>query len=200
MGLPPRLCLVTFSLLLAVAVAGCGRTGPAPLTAPALDPAAVADAALGGGGPQGKAELKRVPALAFALDLLDKDGDKKLSREELIGWLTEVRDSKVAITSLSVEVKHRGRPVKNATVRFIPESFMTEVKEAGGTTDDTGMAMVSIPGSEYPGVNCGLYRVAISGQGNNGKALPAKYNAETTLGVAVGGMLPENGMVTFVLE
>jgi len=200
MELPPRLCLVTVLLMLAGAVVGCGPARPTRLPAPALDPAAVADAALGGSGPQGKAELKQVPALAFALDLLDKDGDKKLSREELIGWLTEVRDSKVAITSLSVEVKHKGRPVKNATVRFIPESFMTEVKEAGGTTDDTGMAMVSIPGSEYPGVNCGLYRVAISGQGNNGKALPAKYNAETTLGVAVGGMLPENGMVTFVLE
>jgi hypothetical protein len=193
-------CRLVLCLPVVLAVVGCGPSRPARIPAPPLDPAAVVDAALGGAGPLGAAELKQVPALAAALPLLDKDGDKKLSRDELVAWLTEVRDSKVAITSLAVEVKHKGRPVKNAQVRFVPEAFMAAVKEAEGTTDDVGMTMVSIPGSEYPGVNCGLYRVQITGQGNDGKPLPPKYNAETTLGVAVGGMLPENGMVSFVLE
>jgi hypothetical protein len=179
---------------------GCGPSRPARIPAPPLDPVAVAEAALGGSGPFDAAALAKVPALAAALPLLDKNGDKKLSRDELVSWLTEVRDSKVAITSLAVEVKHKGRPVKNARVRFVPEAFMASVKQAEGTTDDSGVSMVSIPGSEYPGVNCGLYRVEITGQGNDGKPLAAKYNTATTLGVAVGGMLPENGMVSYVLE
>jgi hypothetical protein len=62
------------------------------------------------------------------------------------------------------------------------------------------MSMVTIPGGEYPGVNCGLYRVEITGKGNDGKPLAAKYNSQSALGVAVGGMLPENGMAVFELN
>jgi hypothetical protein len=55
------------------------------------------------------------------------------------------------------------------------------IKEASGQTDQSGMSMVTIPGSEYPGVNCGLYRVEISGKGNDGKPLAAKYNSQSSL-------------------
>jgi hypothetical protein len=200
MHLPQRSRFAVSAVAVLLAAAGCGPARPARIPAPPLDPAAVAGAALGGAGPLAAVDLAKVPALAAALPLLDTDGDKKLSRDELVAWLTEVRDSKVAITSLAVEVKHKGRALQNAEVRFVPEAFMTSVKPAEGTTDDSGMTMVSIPGSEYPGVNCGLYRVEITGQGNDGKPLAAKYNTATTLGVAVGGMLPENGMVSYVLE
>jgi hypothetical protein len=181
--------------ILVTATVGCGPGRPARIVAPALDPAAVADAAAAGDG------LDTLPALAESRGTLDTDGDARVSRDELAAWLEQVRDSKVAITSVAVQVTHKGRPLAAAQVKLVPEACMGGgIKEAGGTTDESGVALVTIPGSEYPGVNCGLYRVEISGTGNDGKALPAQYNTASTLGVAVGGMLPENGMASFDLK
>jgi hypothetical protein len=179
----------------AVAITGCGPSRPARIPAPSLDPEAVADAAAAGGA------LDKLPAVGFGRAGLDTDGDKQVSRDELVRWLTEVRDSKVAITSVAVQVTQRGKPLVGADVKLVPEACMGgAIKEASGTTDESGVAMVTIPGSEYPGVNCGLYRVEITGAGGDGKALPAKYNTDSTLGMAVGGMLPENGMASFDLK
>jgi hypothetical protein len=186
-----------FGLLavVAAALAGCGPSRPARIPAPPLDPEAVADAAAAAGA------LEKLPAIGFGRATLDTDGDKRVSRDELVAWLKEVRDSKVAITSVAVQVTQRGKPLSGADVKLVPEACMGgAIKEATGTTDDSGVAMVTIPGGEYPGVNCGLYRVEVTGSGADGKALPAKYNAASRLGVAVGGMLPENGMASFDLK
>ena len=183
----------SFLLLLATA-AGCGPSRPARIPAPPLDPAAVAAAASSG-------DLNKLPAIAAGRVVLDTDKDKKVSQGELLKWLEEVRDSKVAITSIAVQVSHKGKPLSGAEIRLVPEACMAGgIKEASGKTDQSGMSMVTIPGSEYPGVNCGLYRVEITGNGNDGRPLAAKYNAQSTLGVAVGGMLPENGMAIFELN
>jgi len=179
-------------LLLATASVGCGPARPARIPAPPLDPAAVAAAA---------GDLDKLPAIAFGRVVLDTDKDKKVSQAELIKWLEEVRDSKVAITSVAFQVSHKGKPLSGAEIRLVPEACMGGgIKEASGKTDQSGMSMVTIPGSEYPGVNCGLYRVEITGNGNDGKPLAAKYNSQSTLGVPVGGMLPENGMAVFELN
>lgn len=146
-------------------------------------------------------ELAGAPAFADALPVLDTDGDKALSTKELESWLDGVRASRIAVNSAAVVVRQKGRPVVGATVRFIPESFMAgAAAEAQGVTDATGQAQVTIPGSRYPGVNCGVYRVEITGAGNDGRPLVAKYNSATTLGAAVGGGLPPDGVFTFVLD
>lgn len=192
--------------ILAVVIAGCGPKRPARVVAPRLDVAAItagilakADADSNGRieGP----ELGRVPALAAGLGVLDTDRDKAVSAAELSAWLGRVVESKVAITSAPVVVVHKRKPLKGVTVKFIPESFMgASTKAAEGTTDGNGQANVTIPGGQFPGVNCGIYRVEISGKGNDGKPLPARYNTDTTLGIAVGALLPEGGMPTFTLE
>jgi hypothetical protein len=182
------LCVVTVTV-------GCGPARPARIPAPPLDPKAVADALVAAGGPE------KIAAIAAGRTSLDADGDGQVSRDELVAWLEEVRDSKVAITSVAVQVTQRGKPLVGAAVKLVPEACMGgRIKEAGGTTDESGLAPVTIPGSEYPGVNCGLYRVEITGIGVDGKALPAAYNVESSLGLAVGGMLPENGMASFDLK
>jgi hypothetical protein len=188
------LSLPSSVLLLLATAAGCGPSRPARIPAPPLDPAAVAAAASSG-------DLNKLPAIAAGRVVLDTDKDKKVSQGELLKWLEEVRDSKVAITSIAVQVSHKGKPLSGAEIRLVPEACMAGgIKEASGKTDQSGMSMVTIPGSEYPGVNCGLYRVEITGNGNDGRPLAAKYNAQSTLGVAVGGMLPENGMAIFELN
>lgn len=194
------------AVLLALVVAGCGPSRPSRIEPPALDPEAVTVAVLAkadanGDGVIAKAELSGVPALAAAVADLDEDADGGVSRAELRQWLDQVKESRIAITSLAGEVRHLKRPLADATVRFVPESVMGGgMQAAEGVTDVEGRFAATIPGAKYPGVNCGLYRVEITGQGNDGKPLAGRYNAQSTLGAAVGGRLPENGMAVFVLE
>jgi hypothetical protein len=75
-----------------------------------------------------------------------------------------------------------------------------KMQPAEGTTDASGGVSPSIPGSRYPGVNCGVYRVEITGSLPGGKPIPAKYNAATTLGLAVGNGLPFESPVVFRLD
>jgi hypothetical protein len=129
------------------------------------------------------------------------DADRAVPIDTIEDWLNAVKASRVALTSLIVIVSQNGKPLRDVTVKLVPEDFMGGgMKVAEGTTDTGGGTMLAIPGSPYPGVNCGLYRVEITGSGANGRPIPARYNAETTLGAAVGGVLPDGGTLKFELE
>ena len=202
----PRPAPRSLAAVLLLVLAGCGPSRPARVVPPAMDPEAVTAAALAkadadGDGIVAKAELAGVPALAVAVAAIDEDLGGGISKAELRRWLDQVKESRIAITSFSGEVRHLKRPLAGATVKLVPEPFMgAETKAAEGVTDADGRFTAAIPSGKYPGVNCGLYRVEITGQGNDGQPLPAKYNAQSTLGAAVGGRLPENGVAVFVLE
>lgn len=190
----------------AVGAAGCGAPRSSSVTPPALDAAAVTAAVMAradadGDGQLTEQELERVPALAASLAALDTNADGRLTATELRAWLDAVRGDQVALTPLSVSVTHQDKPLEKAEVRLVPESFMGgRVAAAEGLTDPTGTAVLKIPESGYPGVHCGLYRVEIIGTGNDGKPLPARFNAESTLGAAVGAGVPEYGMASFTLD
>lgn len=190
---------------IACLLAGCSNR-PARVMAPRIDPQAIADAVFkvadtDRDGSLRAAEQQAVPSIGMAGSRLDADGDGAVTREELLAWLDATRDSRVAITSLVVVVTHRGRPLKAATVRLVPEPFMgAEVQVAAGVTDSDGSAAMSITDAKYAGVNCGLYRVEITGTGNDGKPLPERVNAATTLGMAVGAGVPDTGWAEFRLD
>lgn len=183
---------------------GCGPSRPTRLSAPALDITAIVagimQADVDGDGKLGDRELASVPAFVDARSALDSDGDGALSKAEIESWLTRVRASRIAVTSVATVVRHKGRPVVNAVVKFVPVASMAGVAAAEGVTDATGQAQITVPGSRYPGVNCGVYRVEITGTGSDGRPLPARYNSASTLGAAVGGELPADGMLVFTLD
>jgi len=193
-------------VLLLASGTGCGTGRPARVVAPRLDPTAVTTAMFAvadadGNGMLDGGELAAVPGVKAAEAVFDADGDRAVSRQEILLWLEEVRRSKVAITACETQILRRGRPVANAVVKFVPETFMGGgMKTAVGTTDADGIAQVTIPDALYPGVNCGIYRVEITGQERGGRAFPTQYNSASRLGIAVGGRLPENGTVTFDLK
>lgn len=193
------------TMLMLALLAGCSHR-PARVPAPRIDPGAIVEAVFAkadadGDGSLRAAEQQAVPAIAAGVSRLDADGDGTVAREELQTWLESVRDSRVAITPLEIVAHHRGRPVAGASVRLVPESFMgTAVKAAEGTTDAEGVAAMTIPDAKYAGVNCGLYRVKITGTGNDGKPLPERFNAATSLGMAVGAGIPETESVVFRLD
>lgn len=199
-----RRMVVAWSAL-AVAAGGCsGR--PARLTPPSISPAGIAAALLepadtDADGVLAGDELLQTPVLASLLSQFDADGDGRLAKAELETWLQAVRDSRVAVTSFTAIVRHRGKPVTGATLTIDPlPPFKDAIQAAEGQTDDRGRTSPAIPGAAYPGVNCGIYAVRIEGTGSNGEPLPAKYNADTTLGLAVGAGLPPDGAVVFDLD
>ncbi len=190
---------------LAVAVNGCSSR-PARLTPPSISPAGIAAALIkpadaDNDGVLAGDEFAQVPVLASLLPRFDGNGDGRLAQAELESWLQAVRDSRVAVTSFTAIVRHRGKPVTGATLTIDPlPPFKDSIQKAEGQTDDRGRTSPAIPGAAYPGVNCGIYAVRIEGAGSDGEPLPAKYNAETTLGLAVGAGLPPDGAAVFDLD
>lgn len=197
-----RACL----LIPVAAGAGCG-SGQAPrVIPPPLDPSAITTAVFASAdadrdGALAGDELQVVAAISTLLDATDANRDRRLTIDELRSWLEAVTDTRVAITSCTCRITQRGRPLKGVKVRLVPCSFMSQkTMPAEGITDAGGLTRPTIVDSPYRGVHCGLYRVELEGVGVDGKPLPARYNAATTLGLAIGGTLPEDGRALFALE
>jgi hypothetical protein len=147
------------------------------------------------------AELAVVPGLKSAIDVLDTDGDKRLSSTEVSTWLQDLRDSRVARALAGILVSQKGKPVPDALVKLVPDPVMDgNLSEAEGRTDEVGYVSPRINGSDLAGASLGIYRVEITGKGVDGHPIPAKYNTETILGIAVGAIPPESYGVKFELE
>lgn len=178
--------------ILFFAAIGCGSSRPSALIPPAVNPAAVVEAVFNRGdmdtdGLLSAAERSSAPAIDAIAAELDEDGDESVSRAELLGWLERVKESRVALASLSVVILRRGRPVSNAKVRLIPDPAMGgAIQGAEGTTDRTGTAVMSAGGTGTPGVNCGLYAISVTFAGQ--ASIDASKSAG--LGIAVGAGLP----------
>lgn len=185
---------------------GCGPRREERVVPPTLDADAVATAVMATvdvnrDGLLAQNEMQKLPALAAARLELDTDKNGALSKAELRRWLEFIRDSGVALSQLSGVVVHLQKPLANAAVTLVPEPVMGPgMATATAVTDAEGRFAATIPGSRYPGVHCGFYRVEISGVGNDGKSLTRFQGDNTPLGLAVGGMLPIGGLVTFTLD
>jgi hypothetical protein len=134
-------------------------------------------------------ELDQAPGLKAALKVMATDKDKGVTADQISLRVKKWIDSKIGRTSLSCMVIHNGQPLAGATVKFVPEKFLSEylTETATGKTNQTGMAMLSVPVESGPdafppGLPVGMYRVEITKDGEN---IPAKYNTETTLGQEV---------------
>lgn len=137
-------------------------------------------------------EMIKAPSLLSALAEIDKDGDGKISQEELTARIQFWRASRIAIMPANcLVIGPDGRALAGATVTFEPEPFLSGVlHEATGTTGASGMASMSVE-PEYSvsprvrGVYCGLYRVKVSLLRDGKETIDSRYNTETTLGTEV---------------
>ncbi|MEM9658969.1 MAG: EF-hand domain-containing protein, partial [Planctomycetota bacterium] len=130
------------------------------------------------------------PGLGYNLEAIDTDGDGQLSMEEIAARIKEYRDMGVGLASTTCLVTLKGRPLPNATVKFIPEPFLGDIVEpATGTTTIDGLVRMKADGSDVKAVRVGMYRVEITDP--RGK-VPAKYNTETEQGIEVSGMTDPN--------
>jgi len=88
----------------------------------------------------------------------------------------------------SIRILRNGQPLLGASVKLVPEKFLgNDFKPTAGVTETGGVVAVSVA-TTYPGepkgVSVGFYRIEVTKEGEN---IPAKYNTETALSLAVTG-------------
>jgi len=184
-----------FTALLPLALAlafslGCGDGTPTIPPPPSYDPEAMAKAALkdydkdSNGLIEGP-ELEAVPALKGALTPIDKNQDKKLSKDELKDRFEAYKSLGAGAVAAPFEVMFNGEPLEGATVTFTPEGCMLgTVKTATTTTTANGNGSTfMIDAQSFPGIPSGLYKISISKKDASGnEILPERYNKSSSLG------------------
>ena len=172
-----------------LAFVGC-MSAKGKVEAPELDPQAMAAGAMelcdgNGDGFIDSTEVKKSPALDFALDDIDSDGDGKISETELLERFTIYKETAVGLQSITLHVIRRnGDGLMGAEVRLVPEPFMPDtIEEAVGEVIDPGNGLVEIMTlPPDPGVRVGMYRVEVT---SDSTKVPAKYNTDTKWGIEV---------------
>ncbi len=167
---------------------GCWNRGPSRLHPPGIDALAAGTGAMeqydtNSDGKVCAEELDKAPALKATLKNLDKDNDGCVSADEVTARVEAWQKSRIGRMSFSCTVKRNGKPLSGAAVNFVPEKYLgEELKGCTGTTDKNGVAVLTIPAADPPGVACGLYLVEISKKEGGTETIPAQYNTQTTLG------------------
>jgi hypothetical protein len=127
-------------------------------------------------------ELEACPGMLSALKRADKNGDGRLTADEITDRLTLFQQQGMQ-ADVSVAATLDGRPLVGATVTLVPEKFMgPSVKPATAVTDNEGTGFFKTEGSEYVQVALGYYRVQVSKNVQGKEVIPAKYNTQTVLG------------------
>lgn len=178
------------ALIAAAALSGCSKS-PARVEAPAWDPESFAEAAIAAFDGDGneridKSELSKAPGLAAGAALIDQDGDGALTLEELTSRFALYAEQKLGLSGRTLRIVYRGRPLAGADVTLVPETFLEGVIEpATGQTNEEGLVIPNAGVDGLPGMRSGYYRVQVTSAKT---ALPAKFNANTIVGVEVSNL------------
>jgi hypothetical protein len=138
------------------------------------------------------AELARAPGLQAALPRMDASGDGLLTADEISSRVAAYHSARTGYMPLSLTIVQAGQPLAGAEVTLTPEPLLAgAVKPATGTTSASGVVAPKIEGSEFSGVNPGVYRVAVSKKDGAGReTLSEKFNTATTLGIEAATDVP----------
>lgn len=117
-----------------------------------------------------------------------------MTAEEIDARIRAWRDTKIGLLQVLPTIYFDGKPLTSAEIRLVPEKFLgPELQPAVATTNELGEAALKSAG-DLPniGVQLGLYRIEVSKKEGDRESIPARYNAETELGVEIS---PENAIV-----
>lgn len=202
-----RISTFAIASLTLLAVGSC-RYGPSAVPQPGIDPSSAGSLAMeqydsNGDGSVAGEELEKAPSLRAALARLDSDKDGGVSAEEVAERVKAWKEMRTGLASVRCHVTLDGQPLAGAKVVFEPEPFLgDEIKTASGATNQFGDAAPTVSLEDRPdpslpgGVHFGLYRVRITKAASGRETIPARYNAQTTLGQEVSyddpGMMNNN--------
>ena len=187
-----------------VVLCGC-LGGQSRIAAASWDPDSAADQAMkeldkDGDGQLSAEELDAAPGLKYCVKQIDADKNGKLSREEVYDRVKLYQDMRVGLMAFTCQVRYKGKPLANATVRLVPEPFLGGVaKPSSGTTTRQGHAQLKAEGEDVPAAAIGMFRVEIT---SPDVQIPAQYNTKTTLGVEVSPVTNpyQTGPIVFDLK
>jgi len=168
-----------------IVVAGCnGR--PGRLSPPQVNAATAAAQAMAmyDTNQDGKISGEEFDACS-SLKAIAKDG--AVTADLIAAKITEWQKGNIGRVAVSVKILHNGKPLPGASVKLTPEKFLgTDIQSATAITYANGEAGITVPVAPGvpQGMSLGFYRIAVT---KDGESIPAKYNTETTLGLAVLG-------------
>jgi hypothetical protein len=181
---------------LCIAIVGCSG-GQSRLAAPSYDPSGSAAKAMeiydaDHDGFIAGSELDKATGVKAAMKNVDKDGDGKVSEQEIADRIATWEATRLGMMTMTCEVTLNGGLLDGAIVTFVPEKFLEGIiEEAGGETSLVGMTGIRVPADKMsspdlpPGVRLGMYQVKISKKQGDKELIPAIYNTETILGQEV---------------
>jgi hypothetical protein len=193
-------------LLVLSCLAGCSRY--ARIYPPQIDASRAAAAAIkqydsDGDGILSASELERAPGLRASLCDTNKDG--RITADEIVERINKYQSDRVGLISFEVHVTLNDKPLQGATVKFIPEEFLSEwIQPGSGTTDANGLAFIGMDPSllrqdlkSMPLMHCGIYRIEVT---HPQFEVPAQYNTNTILGQEVAVDTREDPYTPVALE
>jgi hypothetical protein len=171
-------------------VAGCSG-GPKRFEAPQVDTNMAAAKAIelydgDGDGALSDQELARAPGMLGKIALYDQNKNGSIEEREISAHLSRLLNH-TGGAQLNALILYKGKPLSGATVEMEPEPYLGDgIQTARGVTDAAGSADLAIPPEFAPEnlrrlkmVHYGTFKVRIT---HPTISIPAKYNAETTLG------------------
>ena len=189
-----RPAFVAMLFLGLVSLAGCSNQ-PRAVALPSVNTRRVAAFALehydaDHNGAIDATEIASCPPLAAALSNYDADNNGQLSAQEIEDRMTQLYGSSASLASVKCTVLLSGRPLRGAVVTFRPvEMLQSSIKPAQGTTNDSGVARMTLSAEDLPAdlhgarlVQPGLYHVEIV---HPTIVIPPRYNTSTELGFEV---------------
>ena len=181
-------------VLVGLAASGCSNGSPPAVPTIRWNASSLTNAAFqqydkNANGTLEKAEFS--PGITALLKTADADQDGALSRDEFEKRLAKHLNLGAGLQSIAGVVTRNGVPVVGARVTLEPEKFMQDaVKSATAKTDARGNFELRTEGQTLPGAQPGVYLIRVtSGEDDKSPPIPSRYNAETELGIEVGGDL-----------
>jgi len=131
-----------------------------------------------------------------SLKAIARNGE--VTADTLVNLFNLWQKGDIGRVNVGIRIVRNGQPLAQASVKLAPEKFMgTDIQPATGTTNGNGVTALSVPVAQAGvprGASLGFYRIEVT---KDGESIPAKYNAESVLCLAVLDMI--NSPPTFNL-
>jgi len=186
MGYKSATSVIFAGLLVAVSISsGCGKSNR--VTVDKYDPATAAAKAIeaydrNGDGKLSAEEVKSSPGLSEGSSRIDKNRDGILTSDELQARFQALQ-SQSASMLLRVDVTLKRAPLAGASITFVPEPFMGDgFQSYVGTTTDAGVCDLKGEKRDTLGIPTGFYQVKIIHPGRSINEVRGVEIADDTTG------------------
>jgi hypothetical protein len=189
-------------------LAGCGKSEeavpPVQIAPGAAGAAAVEQLDKDGDAKLSRDEIQQAPSIAASIKYIDANNDGQVVADEISARIEKWKETQIGLMSLNCQVQLDGKPLADAKVLLEPEQFLIDdLLHAEGRTNASGVAVLRmIDADGKPHSSPGMVRPGYYKVRitHDRHRLPARYNSATTLGVEVAPDRPASAIAAFSLQ